>query len=217
MNSALRPVRTEIRDSVDNLPLLEEGPRIDYSQALSAYVLSTCLLFDRRGTPTPSTFFSPTRETELLLVQRGSTGRWGGVSGHIDTLTDPRGRIDDDDFDPFTYVAYREFIEKCGLPPEETNYIALYHGQRFVTRSTLVQRSGSQARHILPFAGMWHWRSKPRITVDGHEALAHQWVPLGQVRQVADVATGFLDQTLPRALAGLYLSQKQIHNLTELP
>lgn len=204
---------SEIRAAVAGLPLYNCGPGVDYTNAPVAYTASTVLMHGptlqrnpRTGRPTPTT------DTEILIVQRGSGdgvhGSWSGVSGYIDKVKDPAGKIRDDDFDPVAHTAHAEMSEECGLSPDDAGKVTLGMGTRF----TEPRRNGGTL-HVLPVSGVYAGDEKPAMAVDGREVVDYRWVRLGEVSQLEGLSPGFITQTLPGVLEGLGLEQAEIQRI----
>ncbi|HEV7928531.1 MAG TPA: NUDIX domain-containing protein [Nitrosospira sp.] len=199
----LNPELTKaIRANAVGLPLYGEGPGVDYTHSPVAYATNVTVLdAATMGYNEATGLYVPTDETEALIVQRGSgdgrIGAWSGVSGYIDTMSDPTGELTDDEFDPVQFTARTELAEECGFTPQMLARVALCMGESFP-----VQRP-PRIIHILPFAGVYIGDSKPPIQVDGVELLDAAWVPLGQIRERKGIGSGYVRDTLPAALRAL--------------
>lgn len=231
MNTHLNPaISAEMRQATAGFDLYHRpqekkpGPGVSYVNTAVAYVANLTLIHEAslgQEAYDGMSRYTLTKDSEILLAQRGhgdgnSYGLWGGVSGYIDTMYDPR--IDRTDsqalkaneaiFDPIAYTARTELQEECGMDVASIQRVRLYLGERFSTQM------GSNGRlHVMPLSGVYTGAERPAITVDGHELLDAQWVPLGQVAEWNDIKPSYLHTTLPRALGGLGVDVAQVRDL----
>lgn len=195
-------ISREIRAHAEGLPLYGRGPGVDYTHSPIAYAVSITLL--DAGTmeyQEDTGLYVPNQDTEALLVQRGSgdgrVGAWSGVSGYVDTMSDPTGELSDDEFDPVEFTARTELAEECNLAPQVIARIALRLGERFP------HHRPPKIIHILPLAGVCIGGQKPPVKVDGVELLDAAWVPIGRIAEHKGVSSGYVRDTLPSALRSL--------------
>lgn len=192
----------EIRANAKGLPLYMGGPGVDYTDTPVSYAVNVTLLdASTMEYNEESGLYTPTDDTEALIVQRGSgdgrIGAWSGVSGYIDTMSDPTGELSDDEFDPVAFTARTELAEECSLAPQHIARIALRLGERFP------HHRPPKIIHILPLAGVCIDGQKPPIKIDGAELVDMAWVPVGRIAEHKGVSSGYVRNTLPAALNAL--------------
>ena len=218
----------EIRETVGQLPLYAGDPKgvaIDYTHSQVAYAVNVTLLVGhfRRH---PSGVQLPTRETRAMLVRRasgdGKVGSWSGVSGYVDTLSDPERLLTNDAFDPVAYTARAELHEECGIAWEVVHAIDMYVGAILRDGINLaLGRRFEEARfaqhgvvNVLPLLGVCH--EEPAVELDPRELSESKWVSLGEIAQTPDLSPGYVQSTLPRALGALGLRDSAIADLLQV-
>lgn len=199
--------------NAQDLPLCNEGTRVDYTLARNAYAVNVTLLHDPKMHYDIRTGrYAPRPETTMLLVQGGpessTPGRWGGISSYVDTVHDPAGKPDAL-FDPIEHVARRELSKQCDL--ETAAVRKLYLGQSLTQQRG--RRRPRQNLHVLPVLGVHDSIGRPKIGVDDRKVAAYAWVQLNRIRRASELVPGYLAEMLPRSLGALGLDEPRIEQL----
>jgi len=138
------------------LPLYEGGPGVNYKDAPHAFALNATLLYDPRRSPQEVAEHGPSKDAEILLVERasghGEVGSFSGVSGYID-----RPWYDD----PIAYTLKEEFETECGFTRHQFRLVAFYAGQPTVENRTWTP--GAKIT-VVPILGLC--TVKPKIIVN---------------------------------------------------
>jgi len=209
MSRHLNPeLSAEIRENAIHLPPYKGGPAVSYKDADTAYAANVTVLHTPyEGETTP--------QTEALIVKRGSSdgirATWSGVSGYVDVMHDPAGKIPEEEFDPVAFAARKELVEECSFPKTALDALTLHLGKRFeeVRQHSIL--------HVLPLLGVYVHDEKPVVTPDGVEVTDYDWVPLERIADRAEnLAPDYLTHTLPRALGARGIAAIKIYTLLGL-
>lgn len=190
----------EIRTATNGAELYNGGPGVHYGTIRDAYAVNITLIHgleNNTGTPTS--------ETEILVVQRGSGDgvhtSWSGVSGYLD-----RPDLDD----PLAYAIVAELSEEIGVKTDEslTGFTAQV-GRRFAE-----PRREDGAIHIVPVALVAD--HKPNAQPDGREVSAARWIKIGEVAALGteiSFSPGYVTNTLPGVLAAFGIETPEAYKM----
>lgn len=203
----------EASEKTRELPLYMGGPAVNYTKALHAYALNATLLHDALRTPDEVTLHGPSKNAEILLVERagghGVVGSFSGVSGYIDTLRDPESKKPQEEFDPIWHTLQEEFRTECGIP--NLSDIDFRAGTPTVEARTITP--GAYIT-VVPLLGLCI--EKPEIVVDGIEVASYKWIGLEAIRRFDHrLARGYRNVTLPAALGAIGLQGEAFSRLTK--
>lgn len=208
-----RDTITEMRSVVagQNLPLYGEGPGVDYTDALVAYGVSITLGFSPVAHPNADPY-PINSNTRVLLVERGEcdgpTGAWAAVSGYVDVMSDPKGELPDEAFDPVRYAIQQELEEECGIHDQS--------GIEIRTAEPICVARDNGRLWLVPAFGICRM-GRPNIRVDGLETTGFRWPRLGEIALRPNVFPGYVRNLLPKALGTCGLHQSRIYELLKIP
>jgi hypothetical protein len=196
MKNLAPDLATEIRAATVGVELYNGGPGVHYGKTKDAYAVNITLM---------SGAVRPTRETEILIVQRGSGDgvhrSWSGVSGYLD-----RPDLDD----PLRHAIVAELGEEIGVQTDESLAGFTAHvGQRFAE-----PRRGDGTIHVVPVALLADHR--PNIQPDGVEVSDAKWIRIGEIAALGaeiSFSPGYLENTLPGALAAFGIEKPEAHSM----
>lgn len=199
----------EIRAATEGAEPYMGGPRIHYGKLRDAYAANVILMCGLERNESTG-LLVPSPDTEVLLVQRGSGDgvhhSWSGVSGYID-----RPDLED----PLHHTVTTELKEEAGISPEDSDNFGFYVGQLYHIGQRFGEpRRGDGTVHVIPVAmTVGH---KPDVRPDGIEVVDHRWAQLGHIAALGgeiSFSPGYLDNTLPNALAAFGMTRPEANRL----
>ena len=193
----------EIRVATDGAELYNGGPGVHYGTVRDAYAVNITLMCGLGVNAIGAN--TPTPETEILVVERGSGdgihSSWSGISGYLD-----RPDLDD----PLGHAMVAELGEEIGVQTDDslTGFTA-HVGRRFAE-----PRGIDGTIHVIPVALVAN--RKPDVQPDGIEISAARWIKLGEIAALgAEVSfsPGYLANTLPGVLAAFGIEKPTAYSM----
>lgn len=209
----LPELTAEMRERTQGLPLYQGGPAVDYTDAPHAYALCATLLHDRNRSPDELLKHGPSKDAQVMLVERASghgvVGAYGGVTGYIDTLY-PKDDISQGAFDPVAHTLREEFETECGFDEPQFELVKFHAGTPFVENRTVTPDAKIS---VVPIIGLCV--EKPKVVVDPAEISTEWWVDLNLIGYVRGLAEGYLASSLPGALGAMGVQQAQVSEIIQ--